>query len=276
MKLVRVLMLGPVVLALSLLTRRLRDETDEAAPHVTAGDRPKRGRPALHQLVPWFIVAFLLVAALRSLGMIPAAMLAPTTAAANLLTTISMAALGLGVDVRVVARAGLRVSAAVTLSLVLLGSNQPCADPRPGRDLGDGECQTTLHCWRHCGRRTRRGNPARGRRRGTKSAERMACPHQRHGMPDTQATATSSARSPTLSWLRRRRGCRPRGPPWRSPTAKGATASGWRSRACASSRSTPRRSPRPRRDASRPRAASSWSSNWRTSRRGPCRRTASS
>ena len=31
-----------------------------------------------------------------------------------------MAALGLGVDVRVVARAGLRVTAAVTLSLVVL------------------------------------------------------------------------------------------------------------------------------------------------------------
>ena len=121
-KLVRVLMLGPVVLTLSLVTRRLRDETDESAPHVTAGDRPKRGRPPLHQLVPWFIVAFLLVAALRSLGLIPAELLAPTASVANTLTTISMAALGLGVDVRVVARAGVRVSAAVTLSLILLGA----------------------------------------------------------------------------------------------------------------------------------------------------------
>jgi uncharacterized membrane protein YadS len=41
---------------------------------------------------------------------------------ANMLTTISMAALGLGVDVRVVARAGPRASAAVTLSLMLLGT----------------------------------------------------------------------------------------------------------------------------------------------------------
>ena len=121
-KLVRVLMLGPVVLALSFITRQLRDETDEAAPHITAGDRPKRGSPALHQLVPWFIVAFLLVAALRSLGLIPTALLAPTAFLANALTTVSMAALGLGVDVRVVARAGLRVSAAVTLSLIVLGA----------------------------------------------------------------------------------------------------------------------------------------------------------
>ena len=121
-KLVRVLMLGPVVLALSLLTRRLRDEPDEAAPAVTAGDRPRRGRPALHELVPWFIVGFLLVLALRSAGVIPAGLLRPLALAANLLTTVSMAALGLGVDVRVVAQAGVRVTAAVTLSLLVLGA----------------------------------------------------------------------------------------------------------------------------------------------------------
>jgi uncharacterized integral membrane protein (TIGR00698 family) len=120
-KLVRVLMLGPVVLALSLLTRRLRDEADEAAPAVTAGDRPKRGGPALHELVPWFIVGFLVMLAARTFGLIPEGLLAPIKTAASLLTTVSMAALGLGVDVRVVARAGARVTAAVTLSLAVLG-----------------------------------------------------------------------------------------------------------------------------------------------------------
>ncbi len=121
-KLVRVLMLGPVVLGLSLLTQRLRDEADEAAPNVTAGDRPQRSGPALQELVPWFIVGFLIVLALRSAGLIPPPWLAPIATAANLLTTLSMAALGLGVDVRVVAEAGLRVAAAVTLSLVVLGA----------------------------------------------------------------------------------------------------------------------------------------------------------
>jgi uncharacterized integral membrane protein (TIGR00698 family) len=121
-KLVRVLMLGPVVLCLSLLTRSLRDEADEPAPGVTAGDRPTRGAPALHELVPWFIVGFLIVLALRSANVIPADMLDPIKTAASLLTTISMAALGLGVDVRVVAEAGVRVTAAVTLSLVVLGA----------------------------------------------------------------------------------------------------------------------------------------------------------
>ena len=52
-KLVRVLMLGPVVLVLSLLAPRLGEETDEPAPHVTAGERPKAGRLPLHRLLPF-------------------------------------------------------------------------------------------------------------------------------------------------------------------------------------------------------------------------------
>ena len=121
-KLVRVLMLGPVVLGLSLLTRRMRDETDEATPHVTAGDRPAPGRLPLHKLVPWFIIGFLVLAGLRSAGAVPQDMLAPAAWIANLLTVISMAALGLGTDLRVVARAGGKVTAAVTLSLLVLGA----------------------------------------------------------------------------------------------------------------------------------------------------------
>lgn len=121
-KLVRVLMLGPVVLGLSLLTRHLRDEVDEAAPHVTAGDRPAPGKLPLHKLVPWFIVGFLVLAGLRSADMVPHAALGPMAAAANLLTIVSMAALGLGTDLRVVALAGGRVIAAVTLSLLVLGA----------------------------------------------------------------------------------------------------------------------------------------------------------
>ena len=121
-KLVRVLMLGPVVLGLSILTMRLRDEPDEALPHVTTGDRPALGRPPLHKLVPWFIVGFLALAALRSANLVPAVTLGPIATVANLLTVVSMAALGLGTDLRVVARAGGRVTTAVTLSLLVLGA----------------------------------------------------------------------------------------------------------------------------------------------------------
>lgn len=120
-KLIRVLMLGPVVLLLSLFASRLREEEDEAAPGVTAGARPARGRVAIHHLVPWFIIAFLALAGLRSADLIPQAALAPMAKTAAILTAVSMAALGLGVDVRCVAKAGLRVTLAVVASLIALG-----------------------------------------------------------------------------------------------------------------------------------------------------------
>lgn len=120
-KLVRVLMLGPVVLVLSLLTGALREEEDEAEPAVTTGDRPAHGRPALHHLVPWFIVGFLVLAGVRSAGLLPEAVLPPMSRVAGVLTVVSMAALGLGVDVRSVGKAGPRVTAAVVLSLLALG-----------------------------------------------------------------------------------------------------------------------------------------------------------
>jgi uncharacterized integral membrane protein (TIGR00698 family) len=120
-KLVRVLMLGPVVLILSLLDHRDRAEPAPASPAVSAGDRPVRGRAPLHQLVPWFIVGFLLLIAARSYGVIPAPWIGPAGQAAGGLTVVSMAALGLGVDLRMIARAGPRASAVVTLSLLALG-----------------------------------------------------------------------------------------------------------------------------------------------------------
>jgi len=109
-KLVRVLMLGPVVVALSLGARRFE----------ARGKGDVAERLALSKLVPWFILGFLGLAALRSLGLVPNLAIAPITRLAGLLTIVSMAALGLGVDVRVIGRVGGRVTAAVTLSLILL------------------------------------------------------------------------------------------------------------------------------------------------------------
>jgi uncharacterized integral membrane protein (TIGR00698 family) len=109
-KLVRVLLLGPVVLGFSLLAGRIRP----------AHSRLNRG-PRAHELVPWFIIGFLLLLAARSLGFIPQAVLPGITRTAALLTTVAMAALGLGVDVRVVAKTGVRVTLAVTASLIVLG-----------------------------------------------------------------------------------------------------------------------------------------------------------
>jgi len=102
-KLVRVLMLGPVVLFFSL---RERDRFAHA--------------PSLGTLVPWFIVGFLALATLRATGTVPASWIAPTRLVSSNLTVVAMAALGLSADVRAVARAGSRVIAAVSLSLLLL------------------------------------------------------------------------------------------------------------------------------------------------------------
>ena len=71
--------------------------------------------------MPWFIIGFLGLLVIRSLGFIPQVLLPPITRTASIMTTIAMAGLGLGVDVRTVARTGLRVTFAVTSSLILLG-----------------------------------------------------------------------------------------------------------------------------------------------------------
>jgi uncharacterized integral membrane protein (TIGR00698 family) len=110
-KLVRVLMLGPVVLALSVITAR-RCPAAEGAP---------KAKLNYSKLVPWFIVGFLVLMAARSFGAIPAVALPPMGAAATWLTIVSMAALGLGVDVKVVAKAGPKAISVVTLSLTVLG-----------------------------------------------------------------------------------------------------------------------------------------------------------
>ncbi|MCD2182534.1 YeiH family protein [Rhizobium sp. GN54] len=105
-KLVRVMMLGPVVLLLSLVSA------------IRAGG--DRRRPPLHRLVPWFIVGFLLMLAARSFGLIGETAATAMNTASGALTVIAMAALGLSVDIRKVMQAGMRVSATVLLSLLAL------------------------------------------------------------------------------------------------------------------------------------------------------------
>ncbi len=109
-KLVRVMMLGPVVACIAVSARSLR------------GDRsPGASEPnSFFKTVPWFIVGFFVFATLRSLSLIPNMAIFPLQKTASVLTIMSMAALGLGVDLRVISRVGGRVTAAVTLSLLFL------------------------------------------------------------------------------------------------------------------------------------------------------------
>jgi uncharacterized integral membrane protein (TIGR00698 family) len=115
-KLVRVLMLGPVCLVMALLAPHLGDAL--AAPGVA----PPKRRIGIAHLVPWFIVGFLGLVALRSVDLVPHAMLMPIGKASTLLTVMAMAALGLGVDMRALRQAGGRATMAVVLSLATLGA----------------------------------------------------------------------------------------------------------------------------------------------------------
>jgi uncharacterized integral membrane protein (TIGR00698 family) len=110
-KLMRVLMLGPVVVGLSLTASRWQSDAKTDAKKTNVG---------FFRLVPWFILGFLVLATLRSLEIVPSTVVGPVTKITSFLTVVSMAALGLGVDVRVLANVGGRVTAAVTLSLMLL------------------------------------------------------------------------------------------------------------------------------------------------------------
>lgn len=103
-KLVRVLMLGPVIIGLSIV----------------AGRAQGRLNLSFKGLVPWFILGFLALAVLRSIGAIPDAALQVVLPVTKFLTVVSMAALGLGVDLRVLGRVGGRVTLAVSLSLLVL------------------------------------------------------------------------------------------------------------------------------------------------------------
>lgn len=102
-KLIRVLMLGPVVLCIGLVQGRHAKST-----------------LSLSMLVPWFIIGFLLMMTARSAGLLPEAALPALQSASGALTLISMAALGLSVDLRTVAASGGRVLAAGFLSIVAL------------------------------------------------------------------------------------------------------------------------------------------------------------
>lgn len=101
-KLARVLMLGPVVAFFAL---RQRDTSSALS---------------LRTLVPWFVLGFAVLAALRSAGAISERAGDVATIVAGWLTILAMAALGLSVDVRSVRQVGARVAAAVVGSLAAL------------------------------------------------------------------------------------------------------------------------------------------------------------
>jgi len=114
-KLVRVLMLGPVVTGLSLLYAR-------PTAGATSGLGHRLNRAGVRRLVPPFILAFLVCATLNSLGWLPSVVTEPAQRLSGFLTVMAMAGMGLGVDLRQVTAAGTRVVCVVTASLLSLAA----------------------------------------------------------------------------------------------------------------------------------------------------------
>ncbi len=107
-KLVRVLFLGPVVLLFGLIfARSLAKE----------GQRIKTSA-----LLPWFVLSFLALGLLRTVGLIPDGISADAKTVSNALMIVSMVALGMGVDFAAVKTVGPRVFATVVLSILFLGT----------------------------------------------------------------------------------------------------------------------------------------------------------
>ncbi len=103
-KLARVLLLGPVVLLAAVTHRRGSDDDAQ--------------KLRLAQIVPWFIVGFVVLAALRTVGVLPESLVSGARTLSHLLTLLAMAALGLSVEISAMRAVGGRVAIASALSLL--------------------------------------------------------------------------------------------------------------------------------------------------------------
>jgi uncharacterized integral membrane protein (TIGR00698 family) len=103
-KLVRVLMLGPVCLALSWIWT-----------HGPTGPARSSRIP-----IPWFVVGFVVLMVARSATLIPPTVVPVLSTLCGLMTVAAMAALGLETEVRALGAAGGRVIVAAMLSLAAL------------------------------------------------------------------------------------------------------------------------------------------------------------
>jgi uncharacterized integral membrane protein (TIGR00698 family) len=125
-KLVRTLMIIPICLGLAALTARKRQAADPASaepagfaaasvvPAVLAATTAPVARQAhispgrLLRLVPWFLIGFVLVAAVNSAGAIPAAAHSPLQHASVFLVAVALSAIGLSTNVAALRKAGHR------------------------------------------------------------------------------------------------------------------------------------------------------------------------
>lgn len=104
-KLARVAMLVPVSLGLGMWMRRKERQTRQSA---SCDAQPEAEETQQKIQIPWFILGFLLMSGGNTLGVIPGNVASLTVAAAYLLIAVAMAGLGLGVDLAVFRRLGIK------------------------------------------------------------------------------------------------------------------------------------------------------------------------
>jgi uncharacterized membrane protein YadS len=121
-KLVRTLMIIPICLGLATLTGRKQQRPVIAAAPAAAARDGAAGAPAspadlasAHmsprraiKLVPWFLIGFVLVAAINSCGIIPAGAHSPLEHASVFLVSVALSAIGLSTNVAALRKAGAR------------------------------------------------------------------------------------------------------------------------------------------------------------------------
>lgn len=97
-KLVRTLMIIPISVVLAA----------QAAKKEHRGDRLSFAGLGVKKLVPWFLVGFLLMSVLRSIGLVPDAALQPLSITAVFMISMAMAAIGLATDLKMFRHAGVK------------------------------------------------------------------------------------------------------------------------------------------------------------------------
>jgi len=123
-KLVRTLMIIPICLGLATLTARkqrpappcvvgpaIAGPTTPGQAGAPAGAAPGQARLSprrVLKLVPWFLIGFVLVAAVNSAGVIPAAAHAPLERTSVFLVSVALSAIGLSTNVAALRKAGAR------------------------------------------------------------------------------------------------------------------------------------------------------------------------
>ncbi len=96
-KMIRVLLLAPMVLTMAAIEHRRRLKM-----HQTAGETPPKVP------VPWFAFGFLALVGVSSLGVVPHDVVKQVGVASSYMLATALAAMGFGVEVRAIKRKGLR------------------------------------------------------------------------------------------------------------------------------------------------------------------------